>query len=405
MMQSQEQEASKKSSYTVLHTFLDGPDGANPNTLAPYDAGLILDNDDVLYGTAVFGGAITRPFGSCEYGCGVVFSMTTSGKEKVLHAFTGSPDGSLPVSRLLRDAKGNLYGTTYGGGDPNTLSGTVYKVDATGKESVLYAFTGGKDGAYPEGALIKGCDGHLYGTAWRGGSDDYGVVYKLDQAGKETVLYSFTGGADGGIPSSGVIEDPEGNLYGEGCCGPHYAGVVFKVDSKGHESVFYAFTGGKDGGNPVGGLIRDEQGNFYGVAAGGGAFQAGVVFKLDKWGKETVLYNFTGGADGAYPFAAPIRDEYGNFYGTTYYGGDISSPNCGFGCGVVYKLDATGTQTVLYSFTGGTDGSLPYARLVRDKEGNLYGTTEYGGEVVAPECSGGCGVVFKLKPPDETPGP
>jgi uncharacterized repeat protein (TIGR03803 family) len=238
-------------------------------------------------------------------------------------------------------------------------------------------------------------------------------VYKLNGEGKETVLYSFTGRADGGNPTSGLIEDHQGNFYGEGCCGPHNAGVVFKVDSKGHESVFYAFTGGKDGRDPVGGLIADEQGNLYGVAAGGGAFQAGVVFKLDKCGKETVLYNFTGGADGATPLAAPIRDEHGNLYGTTYYGGDpCTFVSSGSGCGVVYKLDAAGKQTVLYRFRASgeylaPDGLNPYARLVRDKEGNLYGITSNGGEVSpgSPPCPLGCGVVFKLKPPDETPGP
>jgi uncharacterized repeat protein (TIGR03803 family) len=144
--QSQEPEASKKWSYTVLYTFTGVHDGGNQYYTAPHaDAGLILDNNDILYGTATHGGTFfTGPFGDyCEYGCGIVFNMTTSGKEKVLYAFTGPPDGQYPVSRLLRDAEGNLYGTTDEGGDPNTFAGIVYKVDPAGKESIMYTFTRG----------------------------------------------------------------------------------------------------------------------------------------------------------------------------------------------------------------------------------------------------------------------
>ena len=160
-------------------------------------------------------------------------------------------------------------------------------------------------------------------------------------------------------------------------------GVVYKVDTAGHSTVLHNFTNGADGGYPYGGVIRDSKGNLYGTAQGGGASGAGVVFKLDRSGNETLLYSFTGGADGGYPSAGVIRDLAGNFYGTTNGGGAS-------GAGVVFKLDPSGNETALYSFTGGADGGYPLAGLIRDSKGNLYGTTNGGG-------ASGAGVgLFKL---------
>ena len=210
-------------------------------------------------------------------------------------------------------------------------------------------------------------------------------MYKLEPSGQETVLYSFTGGADGSGPS-GVVRDAEGNLYGttwQG--GAAKAGVVFRVDPAGNEAVLYTFTGHADGAFPLGGVIRDSAGNLYGTTSGGGtAAHAGVVYKLDAAGNYTVLYSFTGGDDGDSPQSGVTRDSAGNLYGTTYRGGAA-------GAGVVYKLDTAGNETVLHSFTGGADGSTPYAGVILDSAGNLYGTTFYGGKY-----SGG--VVFKLTP-------
>ena len=156
-------------------------------------------------------------------------------------------------------------------------------------------------------------------------------------------------------------------------------------------SVLYTFTGGADGGSPVGGLIRDAEGNLYGTTCCDGAHGAGTVFMLDTGGNETVLYSFTGGADGDQPYASLIRDAKGNIYGTTFFGG--GSAACNGGCGVVFKLDTSGEETVLHAFTGtGGDGANPYDGLVQDAQGDLYGTTVSGGGSSA--CSGGCGVVF-----------
>ena len=235
--------------------------------------------------------------------------------------------------------------------------------------------------------MIRDSAGNLYGTTSSGGAADFGVVYKIDTTGHETVLYSFTGGADGGHPLAGVIRDSAGNLYGTtetaGASDPGY-GVVYKIDATGQETVLYSFIGGADGAYPVAGVIRDSAGNLYGTTESGGAADFGVVYKIDTTGHETVLYSFTGGADGGIPVAGVIRDSAGNLYGTTQSGGTSSA-------GVVYRIDTTGHETVLYSFTGGEDGGNPLSGVVVDPTGNLYGTTYSGG-------THNEGVVFKLIP-------
>ena len=261
--------------------------------------------------------------------------------------------------------------------------------------TVLYSFTGGTDGKDPAARVIQDAEGNLYGTTFGGGTSGKGTVFKLSITGKETVLHSFTGGTDGGSPDAGVIRDGNGNLYGttvEG--GASNAGTVFKLSITGKETVLHSFTGGADGAYPTGGVIRDGSGNIYGTAFLGGASGNGTVFKLSTTGVETVLYSFTGGADGAQPVAGVIRDAKGNLYGTTQAGGDLT---CGapYGCGTVFKLDTTRKETVVYSFTG-ADGDRPTAGLFMDGSYNLYGTTYVGGDL---NClSGGCGTVFKIAP-------
>src|ERR1035438_8071215 len=255
----------------------------------------------------------------------------------VPHSFTGPPDGGIPYAGVVWDAQGNLYGTTSGGGA--SAYGTVFKLDTTGNETVLYSFTGtGTDGLDPQGNLMRDAKGNLYGTTVQGGvgctaEDGCGTVFKLDTAGKETVLHDFTGSPDGSSSFSGLVRDTQGNLYGTTAAGGDNAckngcGIVFKLDATDHETVLYSFTGGTDGGSPQGNLVRDAQGNLYGTS-GGGASGYGTVFKLDASGKETVLYGFTGATkgDGAYPSGSLVRDAQGNLYGTT------SSPPAGPRCG------------------------------------------------------------------------
>jgi uncharacterized repeat protein (TIGR03803 family) len=340
-------------------------------------AGVIRDPAGSIFGTTVDGGPNGR---------GTVFKVDATGDQTVLYSFRGHADGEQPWSGVTLDSAGNLYGTTYTGGTAN--AGVVYKLDPAGHQTVLYRFTGGADGSSPYAGVILDSAGNLYGTTFNGGTDNAGVVYKLDPAGQETVLYSFTNSSDGSHPYAGVILDSAGNLYGatyDG--GTGYAGVVYKLDPAGQETVLYSFTNGSDGGHPYGGVILDSAGNLYGTTYLGGTANAGVVYKLDPAGQETVLYSFTG-ADGSYPYAGVIRDPAGNLYGTASAGGTAN-------WGTVFKLDPAGQQTVLWSFTGsseaGAGGGLPYGGVILDSTGNLYGTTIDGGKI-------GAGVLFKLQP-------
>jgi uncharacterized repeat protein (TIGR03803 family) len=247
----------------------------------------------------------------------------------------------------------------------------VYQVDPSGHEAVLYSFTGFADGAWPTAGVIRDAAGNLYGTTSYGAGGG-GVVYKVDPSGHETVLHTFAAGAGGFGVYAGVIADPVGNLYGTTCCGGAGEGVVYKLDPSGEETVLYNFTGGSESGMPTAGVIRDAEGNLYGTSNYDGGGSGGVVFKLDSAGNFAILHSFTGGADGSDPDAGVIRDSAGNLYGTTF-GGGIN------GEGVVYKLDPAGEETLLYAFTGGADGGKPYAGLIFDPAGNLYGTTTAGG--------------------------
>jgi uncharacterized repeat protein (TIGR03803 family) len=369
--------AAQAQTYTVLHRFT-GPDGYFPR------AGLIADPAGSLFGTTYGGGAA---------GFGTVFRLDTTGLT-VLNSFPGGADGAILSAGLIRDSAGNLYGTTWVGGESNR--GTVFKLDTTGMETVLHSFKGGMDGVNPNAAPIRDSAGNLYGTTWKGGASNHenGTVFKMEKTGLRN-LYLFTGGTDGANPNGGLIQDSAGNLYGTARhAGASGFGVVFKLDAAGTQTVLYAFKGGPDGGYPAAGLARDAAGNFYGTTESGGAGY-GVVFKLDTTGTETALYRFTGGADGSNPAAGLVLDPAGDLYGATVGGG---SNTAALGYGVVFKLDATGTETVLHTFSGGADGAQPFAGLFRDSAGNLYGTTANGGGGHNTACRAGCGVVFKIAP-------
>lgn len=258
--------------------------------------------------------------------------------ETVLYNFCSDPscaDGVSPTSSLTADGKGNYYGTTNSGGASE--AGTVFELSPNGNggwnETVLYSFTGKKDGVYPFAGLVQDASGNFYGTTVSGGAKNKGTLFKVTPAGTETVVHSF----------------------GEG-----------------------------DGKQPYAGLIMDAQGNLYGTTDLGGAFGYGTVFKVTPAGTETLLYTFTGGTDGGSPFAGLLLDARGNLYGTTYRGGLYNE-------GTVFEVSASGTEGVLYSFTGGADGASPQAGLVMDAQGNLYGTASAGG-------SSGAGAVFEVTP-------
>ncbi|HEY2444321.1 MAG TPA: choice-of-anchor tandem repeat GloVer-containing protein [Rhizomicrobium sp.] len=257
---------------------------------------------------------------------------------------------------------------------------------------VLHSFTGGSDGGNPGyGSLIMDTNGNLYGATALGGTRGAGTVYELAPDGTETVLHAFAEGSGGDGPQA-LVMDSKGNLYGTACCGGAGDGIVFKIAPGGREKIIHTFVGmPNDGATPESALVRDKSGNFYGTTTGGGTFGDGAVFKIAADGTESLLYSFAGGHDGDNPFAGLIMDKEGNLYGTTGQGGRKVS------AGTVFKLAPDGTKTVLYSFKGSpNDGSGPDGTLIFDTAGNLYGTTLGGGRSGCYS-GDGCGTVFKLE--------
>ena len=355
----------------------------------------------------------------------VLAPTAAASKFKTLYTFSGGSDGDSPRSGLILDKDGNLYGTTFFNGQNGcgAQCGTVFKLtrnpDGSMTESVLYSFSGNEDGADPAAELTFDAAGNLYGTTLYGGENEYhggcGVVFELtpndDGNWTQDVLYASTCGMDGVFFNSRVIFDAAGNLYGTlYAAGLHNAGEIFKLtlnpDASWTKSVVYSFTGGADGLYPSGGIIFDAQGNLYGTTTRGGIrgngcdpYACGNVFKVtpnpDGSWSEQVLYTFKDGADGALPVAGLIFDQSGNLYGTTSGGGSFSGDCAPNGCGVVFKLtpnpDGSWTETILHTFSGGRDGAAPAAGLVFDPEGSLYGTCSLGG-------INGYGGVFRLTP-------
>jgi len=355
--------------FNVIYTFTGGADGANPF------ANLLL-NGSLLYGTTSGGGAKNA---------GTVFEVNTTTKaETVLHSFAGGKtDGAVPIGGLIRNATGNLYGTTSSGGAHGF--GTVYKIPAGGGFTLLHSFAGPpSEGSGPAGTLVLDDAGNIYGTTYAGGdTTGWGTVFELTSAGTYMTGQSFS--PDGALPRAGLAL-VNGSLYGTtyGGGAHAFAGTIYEVEVT---TALYTFTGGADGAQPLGAVISDGQGNLYGTTTAGGnaSFGSGngVVYSFNiTSGKLTVLHTFTG-ADGSSPGSSLVRDTLGNLYGTTMTGGAS-------GHGTVFELSSSGTLTTLYSFTGGADGGDPVAGLVLDSSGNLWGVASGGGS--------GHGTVFEIVP-------
>jgi uncharacterized repeat protein (TIGR03803 family) len=316
-----------------------------------------------------------------------------------VHEFNGAADGRNPEAKLLRDAAGNLYGTTFVGGVNG--QGTVYKIDSTGAEKVLFTFTDvNVTGGFSASSLIQDQAGNLYGTA-EGGTGGAGIVFKISPAGEEAILFSFQGCLfchNPRVPSGGLLMDKLGNLYGTtifggtGTC-QSGCGTIYRLDTAGTLHVLYSFTGGADGSQPFGPLAADANGNLYGVAQIGGNLSCsalpqagcGTVFRLSRNGRLTVLHTFEAGADGAIPQPDLLLDTVGgNLYGATSRGGVSNN-------GIVFKLASTGKYKVLHQFNGANDGSAPNGGLVLNEAGTLFGTAQTGG-------AGGDGTAFALIP-------
>jgi uncharacterized repeat protein (TIGR03803 family) len=364
-------------SFTVIHHFTGGADGANPLN------GLMMGAGGYMYGTTSGGGA---------YNNGTVYRIASTGILQTIYAFRGGADGASPQSFLIADAQGNLYGTTSAGGAYG--GGTVFRI-ANGAKTILHNFGSGTDGSAPLGGLVFDHAGNLYGTASAGGAHGNGMVFMLSPRGpiwSETILHTFGTGADGAAPYAGVTLDAAGNVLGTtsagGSSGNGTVFVLSKVNSWA-ETIIHSFQNQDDGTVPYAGLIADSHGNFFGAATEGGNQGGGTIFELMPAGSG---WNFTpiqsvpgSGISGT--FRNLILSSSGSLYATTHCDGDNNA-------GTVYELTpgagGTWNYTLLYTFTGGTDGLFSFSNLV--SFGNrLYGTTNEGGRY-------GYGTVFAVLP-------
>jgi len=377
--------AARAQTLTTLYSFAGGSDGANPGAALLYENG-------TLFGTTLVGGT---------GGQGTVFKVDATGAETVLHSFAPGTDGQNPSGALILH-RGALFGTTSGGGGGANCfdagCGTVFRVDpATGAERIVYRFGGGSDGGFPfAGVVAHG--GALFGTTGYFG-DGYGTVFKLDPAtGTETVLHVFSQ-SDGHQPYAPLVMRG-GALFGtteaggNAGCAQEGCGTVFQLDpASGNESAVHVFASTPDGASPMAGLLA-RGGAFYGTTNWGGAADFGAAFKIDiKTGSETILYSFAGRKNGGNPTASLIFEN-GALYGTASLGGTFNrqcvDADQSVGCGTIFKIDPkTGTQTVLYRFSG-PDGATPTAALIY-QAGAFYGTTTAGGTT-------GNGPIFTLDP-------
>jgi uncharacterized repeat protein (TIGR03803 family) len=375
----------------VLHNFGNVPDGATP------DSSLIFDAAGNLYGTTAGGGG---------HGYGTVFELTpVAGRgwsEKILHNFNhDGVDGESPAAGLVMDSVGNLYGTTFDGGAFGYGTAFEIKLQAGNwTEEILHSFNNnGSDGYWPYARLILDASGNLYGTTYGGGPNGGGTAFELVPAARgpwqEMVLHAFsTTGGDGFYPEAELIFDSAGNLYGTTYEGGSsaYGGTVFELspdhDGQWTETVLRNCNSA-DGWGPRSGVILDSAGNLYGSTQYlGTAASGGTVFELtpapDGTWTNRVLQNFTSSSDGTYPFG-PVLDAVGNLYGAANHGGT-------YGAGVVFKLSSNkrGTEKILLNFDG-KGGYGPSAGVILDRQGNLYGTASAGGAY-------GSGVVFEITP-------
>lgn len=360
-------DAARANAYRLLYSFAGRPsDGASPE-------GRLLLVASNLYGVTSNGG---------KNGAGAIFAVTTSGDEHLLYSFPSSGNGKTPESGLIRAGRA-LYGTTSRGGGTDCAGGcgTLYSVTTSGREKVIYAFTGSVDGASPIGPVTS-LNSKFYGTTLRGGcgnsycvgsSCNCGTVFAITLSGHETFLHRFQGATlDGEFPETGLTY-ANGAFYGT----TRYN--IFRITPSGKFAVLHTFQPRGDGARPQGDLFL-LNGALYGTTVGGGTGcggnGCGIVFKVTTSGKERVLYRFKGGADGSNPSAGVIALN-GTLFGTTTLGGGCARSRSG--CGTIFSVDATtGAERVLYRFKG-SDGAQPGRGALVNLNGTLYGTTQRGG--------------------------
>ena len=296
------------------------------------------------------------------------------------HGFTGDTDGANPWGPLIQAPDGNFYGTTINGSATATAgTGTVFKMDSSGKITILHHFlmTTGGDGVNPFGGLILARDGNFYGTTYSavgitGSGSNGGVIFRITPSGSYTKLWTFTG-AEGGLPKAGLMQAKDGYIYGTSIKGGYLAGAVFRTSTSGSPTLLHGFKGTTDGVEPTCVLLQAADENLYGTTYRGGASGVGTVFRLTTGGGFSIIHTFKGPAavDGSNPVGGLIQASDGNLYGTTATGGQ-------YNLGTIFKIDRAGTYSVLHSFTV-TEGASPFGNLLQANDGNLYGTTYAGG--------------------------
>jgi len=344
--------------FTVVHDFGAANDAASPT------GALMLGPRGSLYGASQTGGTL---------GWGTIFEVDPSGQEGVLYSFQAGSDGELPSISFLDH--GSIVGTTYEGGF--NQAGTVFELDSMGGLNVLFSCCtlNQNVGRFPGGA-IRGADLNLYVAMFSGGTGacyptGCGTIVELDQNGSATLVHTFGEVyGDGEFPSATLVRDASGNLYGATRVGGASGyGTIFKLSPGGDETLLYSFRGGADGAIPSDGLLIDQNGNFYGATSHGGIYGSGTVFEVTEAGEHLVLYNFKG-SDGAQPIWGVTMDSQGNLYGAASQGGAYNK-------GTIFKLKPNGQFTVLHDFTGESDGAFPESVLLAN--GALYGITYRGG--------------------------
>ena len=344
------------------------------------DAGVIQGSDGRLYGT-------TDGFFSGVYGN--AYAISLAGEFTVLHTFDGT-DGGKPFAGLFQDSGGNIVGTTSIGSAAPNADGTVFSITPSGSFSTLTGFQSYDDGYDPQAGLVQGPDGSLYGTTLNGGAGGAGTIFKFNTTDGLTVLRHLSVSVDGGFPYDRLLLAADGNLYGTTSSQGGGAGVgfgtLFKVTPDGGFTRLYVLSDPDLGISPVAGLIEGVDGNLYGTTLGygGGLTQGrGLIYRRGPDGTVSAVHRFAGGSippEGGYLYATLIQGLDGRLYGTARDGG--------LGSGTVFAVDpVTGTLTVLHAFTDGSDGGIPYGGLVQTADGTLYGTTTAGGTT-----AGGCGI-------------
>jgi uncharacterized repeat protein (TIGR03803 family) len=356
--------------YTVLHDFTGGADGAYPHQLT-------LGSDGNFYGTATWGGA---------NGYGDIFEISPSGAFDVLYSFTGGADGCQPEGPVFRDVNGDIYGTAHECGDPKCRCGAFFKLDTNETLTVLHTFTRDGNGEFPSNDLVS-VNGELYGTT-------EGAVYKITKTGHYTVVHSFGLGNTPGTQSD-LVRDSAGNVYGD------TYDWIYKLDTAGNFSVLYTFTDGvNDGADPAGRLILGSSGTITGASQyTPDPNRCGLVFRLEADGTLKALHHFEPGTSGCAP-ATGLVDLDGALYGTTTEGGEnvCVTAYVPTSCGVLYQISKTGAYSVAHSWTG-TDGGGAQDELTKGNDGSIYGITKFGGTGSCVNNNpSGCGVIFKYTP-------